>query len=171
MKADMHTRTHSIDPLINLTPADLVRWANKLRQTPIVSHLPPSPLPWEAQSHQATSENGHHSPATLIPHPHWPGVCPRIRQKNMALGVEGRPQSCRFGTRSRLSHTDSFANPERAVSALSRRTQNGSLTKKKKKSPSAPPEWRKVQPEWEQLLTQNDENSGRWGWGAVDTLN
>lgn len=89
----------------------------------------------------------------------------------MALGVEGRPQSCRFGTRSRLSHTDSFANPERAVSALSRRTQNGSLTKKKKKSPSAPPEWRKVQPEWEQLLTQNDENSGRWGWGAVDTLN
>ena len=139
MKADMHTRTHSIDPLINLTPADLVRWANKLRQTPIVSHLPPSPLPWEAQSHQATSENGHHSPATLIPHPHWPGVCPRIRQKNMALGVEGRPQSCRFGTRSRLSHTDSFANPERAVSALSRRTQNGSLTKKKKKVHLPPP--------------------------------
>lgn len=93
----------------------------------------------------------------------------------MALGVEGRPQSCRFGTRSGLSHTDSFANPERAVSALSRRTQNGSLTKKKKKKKASicppPPEWRKVQPEWEQLLTQNDENSGRWGWGAVDTLN
>lgn len=45
METDMPTRTHWIDPLINLTPADLVGWANKLRQTPIVSHLPLSPLP------------------------------------------------------------------------------------------------------------------------------
>lgn len=44
METDMPTRTQ-IDPLINLTRVDLRGWSNKLRQTPIVSHLPLSFLP------------------------------------------------------------------------------------------------------------------------------
>lgn len=95
-------------------------------------------------------------------------VCPRIRQKNSALGVEGRPQSCRFGTRSGFSHRDSFANPKQAASALSRRTQNGGPNKKQS---ICPPEWMEMQLKWEQLFTQNDENSSRQERGGVDTLN
>lgn len=38
-----------------------------------------------------------------------------------------------------------------------------------KKQSICPPEWTETQLKWEQLFTQNDENSSRLAWGGVDS--
>lgn len=125
----------------------------------------PTP-PREAPAHQATSESG--ASHSCHPPPLRSGVRPRIRQRNtVRLGVEGRPQSCRFGTRSAPGCADSSANPDRAVAVSSRRTQNSSLTKPRS---IWPPVWREIQPTWGQLFPQSDEKRALCGWGTTGTL-